>query len=56
MSTTTPPNPTNQQFSVDPTGQVLVDLTFVEEPLGLLAEAGYGWPQLEFSETIGPDN
>ncbi|KAF8531902.1 kinase-like protein [Gautieria morchelliformis] len=41
MSTTsTTPNPTNQHFSVDPTGKPVVDLTFVKEPLGLPAEEG----------------
>lgn len=29
------------------------DYEFVEEPLGLLAEQGYGFPQLEFGESIG---
>ncbi|TFK33318.1 kinase-like domain-containing protein [Crucibulum laeve] len=48
--------PTNQHFSVGPHGKECVDLTFVEEPLGLPAEGGYGWPQLNFSEAVGPDN
>ncbi|SJK98279.1 uncharacterized protein ARMOST_01542 [Armillaria ostoyae] len=47
----------NQHISsVGPDGVVHVDLTFVEEPLGMSAEEGYGWPQLEFNEAIGPEN
>jgi hypothetical protein len=33
----------------------LVDLTFVEEPLGLRADQGYGYMQVEFGERIGPE-
>jgi hypothetical protein len=29
---------------------------FIEEPLGLPAQDGFGWPQLEFNEAIGPNN
>lgn len=47
--------PTNKHISVGPDGNVSVDLTFVEEPLGLPAKYGYGWPQIEFNEAIGPD-
>ncbi|KAF8885738.1 kinase-like domain-containing protein [Infundibulicybe gibba] len=47
---------TNQHISVGPDGKVNVDLSFTEEPLGVPAEEGYGWPQLEFNETIGPGN
>jgi len=48
--------PTNKHVSVGPDGKVSIDLTFVEEPLGLPAREGYGWPQLEFNEAIGPDS
>ncbi|KDR74464.1 hypothetical protein GALMADRAFT_141499 [Galerina marginata CBS 339.88] len=47
--------PTNQHISIDADGKVCVDLTFVQEPLGLSASDGYGWPQFEFGEAIGPD-
>jgi len=33
----------------------LVDLTFVEEPLGMPASDGYGWPRFEFGEKLGPE-
>ncbi len=39
----------NERISVGPDGVVHRILTFVEEPLGILAEEGYGWPQLEFN-------
>jgi hypothetical protein len=48
--------PTNQHISVGPDGKPNIDLTFVEEPLGMPASGGYGWPQFEFGESIGPDN
>ena len=47
--------PTNQHISVGPDGKVNVDLTFVEEPLGMPASDGYGWPQFKFGETLGPE-
>lgn len=40
---------------MDADGKVVFDLDFVDEPLGSSAEMGYGWPQLEFGEAIGPD-
>ncbi|KIJ33147.1 hypothetical protein M422DRAFT_52576 [Sphaerobolus stellatus SS14] len=46
--------PTNKHVSVGLDGKVSVDLTFVEEPPGLPVQEGYGWPQLEFNQTIGP--
>ncbi|KAK0212175.1 kinase-like domain-containing protein [Desarmillaria ectypa] len=46
----------NEHISVGPDGKVYADLTFVEEPLALPAQEGYGWPQLEFNEAIGPEN
>ncbi|KAJ3810442.1 kinase-like protein [Lentinula lateritia] len=39
------PGAQNQHFYVDKD----------EEPLGLPGSEGYGWPQLEFGERIGPD-
>ncbi|OBZ66852.1 Serine/threonine-protein kinase SRPK [Grifola frondosa] len=33
-----------------------VELTFVEEPLGLRADQGYGYLQVEFGQRIGPNN
>ena len=33
-----------------------VDFTFVEEPLGLRADQGYGYLQVEFGQRIGPSN
>jgi hypothetical protein len=47
--------PTNQHISVGPDGKVNVDLTFVEEPLGMPASDGYGWPPFEFGEKLGPE-
>ncbi|KAF9495900.1 kinase-like protein [Pleurotus eryngii] len=44
---------TNQHFSVDADGKEVVDVSFKSEALGVPAEQGYGWPQLEFGETIG---
>lgn len=38
---------TNQHISVGPDGKEVVDLEFVEEPLGMPATEGYGWPQLD---------
>ncbi len=46
----------NERISVGPDGVVHRTLTFVEEPLGMSAEEGYGWPQLEFNQVIGPEN
>ncbi|KAF8573007.1 kinase-like protein [Ramaria rubella] len=46
----------NQRVSVGADGKPCVDLTFVEEPLGIPAQEGYGWPQLEFNQTVGPEN
>lgn len=45
-----------QHFSLDAEGNEVVDLSFVSEPLGMPASDGYGWPQLEFGECIGPGN
>ncbi|KAK0244245.1 kinase-like domain-containing protein [Armillaria nabsnona] len=43
--------------SVGPDGKIHVGkLIFVEEPLGLPAKERYGWPYLDFNESIGPDN
>ncbi|KAJ3925812.1 MAG: kinase-like protein [Lentinula lateritia] len=49
------PGVQNQHVSVDKDGKNVVDLSFVEEPLGLPGLEGFGWPQLEFGERIGPD-
>ncbi|KDQ25190.1 hypothetical protein PLEOSDRAFT_159843 [Pleurotus ostreatus PC15] len=46
---------TNQHFSVDADGRKVVDLSFQPEGIGLPAEKGYGWAQLEFGEKIGYD-
>ncbi|KAK0448169.1 kinase-like protein [Armillaria borealis] len=46
----------NKHTSVGPDGKVYVDLTFSSEPLGLPGHEGYGWPQLEFNEAIGPES
>jgi hypothetical protein len=47
---------TNQHVSVGPDGKVNVDLTFVEEPLGMPVSEGYGLPRFEFGEKLGPEN
>ncbi|KAK0449113.1 kinase-like protein [Armillaria borealis] len=46
-----------KDISVGPDEKLHVGkLTFVEEPLGLPAKEHFGWPHLEFNESIGPDN
>jgi hypothetical protein len=41
-----------------PTDSVVedVELSFVEEPLGLRADQGYGYLQIDFGQRIGPGN
>ena len=46
---------TNKHVSVTPEGIELVDLEFVEEPLGVTAEQGHGFIRIEFGDAIGPD-
>ena len=46
----------NTHYSVDADGESVVDLHFVEEPLGMPASEKYGWPLFEFGECIGPDS
>src|ERR1700761_3334695 len=50
------PELTNTHYSLDPEGKPVMDLTFTSEPLCLPGKDGYGWPQLEFNETLGPDS
>ena len=46
----------NKHLSVDAAAGVPeVDLEFIEEPLGISVEQGYGFPRFEFGETLGPD-
>ncbi|KAJ6555185.1 kinase-like domain-containing protein [Mycena vulgaris] len=45
----------NQHWSVDPEGKRVVDFSFVEEPLGMPAEIGYGFAHFEFGELVGPE-
>ena len=45
----------NKHVSVNPEGIELVDLHFVEEPLGVTAEQGHGFIRIEFGDAIGPD-
>ena len=45
----------NKHVSVNPEGIELVDLEFVEEPLGVTAEQGHGFIRIEFGDAIGPD-
>lgn len=47
---------TANDFSSSNEGVSGVDLTFIEEPLGLMEEQSYGFPQLEFGQRIGPTN
>ena len=48
--------PSNKRLSVDAErGVTYVDLSFIEEPLGLSREQGYGFPRFEFGDTIGPE-
>ena len=49
------PRASNKHVSVNPEGIELVDLEFVEEPLGVTAEQGHGFPWIEFSDAMGPD-
>jgi hypothetical protein len=51
-----PAEPSNKHLSVDAeSGVTHVDLSFIEEPLGLSREQGYGFPRLEFGDAIGPE-
>ncbi|RDB25924.1 Serine/threonine-protein kinase SRPK [Hypsizygus marmoreus] len=52
----TAPGSSNKHVSVDPEGNHLVDLEFIEEPLGVTAEQGQGFLRVEFGEAIGPDS
>ena len=47
--------PSNVHKSVGADGNKYVGIKFTSEPLGIPAEKGYGFPQLEFNEAIGPD-
>ena len=49
------PRSSNKHVSVNPEGIELVDLEFVEEPLGVTAEQGHGYLWIEFGDVIGPD-
>lgn len=51
----TPSTQANAHWSSDHNGKPVVDLTFIEEPLGILGEDGYGWPFIDFGESVGPD-
>ncbi|KIM81667.1 hypothetical protein PILCRDRAFT_89100 [Piloderma croceum F 1598] len=44
----------NKHVSVNADGTTLVDLEFVEEPLGVTAEQGHGFLRIEFGDAIGP--
>ena len=48
--------PTNKHVSVNAEGIELIDLEFVEEPLGITAEQGHGYLRIEFGDALGPDN
>jgi hypothetical protein len=52
----TPPrsSTSNKHVSVNADGTTLVDLEFVEEPLGVTAEQGHGFLRIEFGDAIGP--
>ena len=49
------PRSSNKHVSVNPEGIELIDLEFVEEPLGVTAEQGHGFIRVEFGDAIGPD-
>jgi hypothetical protein len=49
------PRSSNKHVSVSPEGIELVDLEFVEEPLGVTAEQGHGFIRIEFGDAIGPE-
>jgi hypothetical protein len=49
-------SPSKTHYPTDSDGEELVPLRFAEEPLGCPAADGYGWPQLDFGEVIGPGN
>ena len=49
------PRSSNKHVSVNPEGIELVDLEFIEEPLGVTAEQGHGFPWIEFNDALGPD-
>jgi len=52
---TQPASLSNKHESVDAEGVTQVDLSFVEEPLGLTLDQGYGFPRFQFGDVIGPD-
>ena len=56
MDSTAVDEPKNVHYSVDPSGKTVMDLSFASEPLGLPASDGYGWPQFQAGESIGPEN
>ena len=49
------PRSSNKHVSVNAEGIELVDLEFIEEPLGVTAEQGHGFIRVEFGDAIGPD-
>jgi hypothetical protein len=55
MDSTAVDEPKNVHYSVDPSGKTVMDLSFASEPLGLPALEGYGWPQFQAGESIGPE-
>ena len=48
------PPGSNKHISVNAEGLKLIDLEFVEEPLGVTAEQGHGFLWIEFGDAIGP--
>lgn len=46
--------PTSFDLSTDPHGKKVLKLRFIEEPLGIPASRGYGYPSIEFGQAIGP--
>jgi hypothetical protein len=56
MSSLSKPEYLNQQFLVDMDGNQVTDLVFASEPIGMATFEGYGWPQFEFGEWIGPED
>lgn len=47
--------PTNKHLSVDANGDTQVDLSFIEEPLGIGKQEQAGWPRFKFEDAIGPE-
>lgn len=54
-SASSPPASANRHFSVGANGEQVMEFSLKSEALGMPADKGHGWAQLEFGEAIGGD-